>query len=93
MKNSAGSDLYPERKVTISVVVHSKASSVNFKHECCNGSLVGGKKKSGNWKFKIVRLDFKHGIACWRGLRKDERRALSVHQGSEVFFSDNRYLA
>jgi hypothetical protein len=93
MQNSAGSDLYPERKVTISVVVHSKASSVNFKHECCNGSLVGGKKKSGYRKFKIVLLDFKHEVACWRGLLADERRAISVHQGSEVFFSANPYIA
>ena len=87
------SEVYPERKVTISVVVHSDSSSVSFNKECCDGSLVGGKKKSGHRKFKIVRLDFKHGIACWRGLRTDECRALGVHQGSEVFFSDNRYLA
>ncbi len=87
------SEVYPERKVTISVVVHSDSSSVSFNKECCDGSLVGGKKKSGYRKFKIVRLDFKHGIDCWRGLWTDKRQTLSVHQGSEVFFSDNRYLA
>ena len=87
------SEMYPERKVTISVVVHSEASSTSFKDECCDGSLVGGKKKSGHQKFKIVCLDIKHGITCWKGLRTDERRALSVHQGSEVVISDNRYLA
>ena len=87
------SEVYPERKVTISVVIHSGASSVSFKQECCDGSLVDRKKRSGYRKFKIVLLDFKHEIACWRGLLADERRAISVHQGSKVFFSDNRYLA
>ena len=87
------SKVYPERKVTISVVVHSEASKVSFNQECCNGSLVGGKKKSGYRKFKIVLLDFKHEVACWRGLLADKRRAISVHQGSEVFFSANPYIA
>jgi hypothetical protein len=41
------SEVYPERKVTISVAVHSEASSVSFKQECCNGSLVGKKKRVG----------------------------------------------
>ena len=39
------SKVYPERKVTISVVIHSEASLVSFKQECCDGSLVGGKKE------------------------------------------------
>ena len=87
------SKAYPERKVTISVAVHSEASKVSFNQECCDGSLVGGKKKSGYRKFKIVLLDFKHEVACWRGLLADESRAISVHQGSEVFFLANPYIA
>ena len=87
------SKVYPERKITISVVAHSNSSRVTFNQECCDGSLVGGKKKGVYRKFKIVRLDVKHDIACWRGLLKDERNALSFHQGSEVFLSENPYIA
>jgi hypothetical protein len=87
------SKVYPERKITISVVTHSYGSTVSFNQECCDGSLVGGKKKGVYRKFKIVRLDVKHDIACWRGLLKDERNALSFHQGSEVFLSENPYIA
>ena len=59
------SKVYPERKITISVVAHSNSSRVTFNQECCDGSLVGGKKKGVYRKFKIVRLDVKHDIACW----------------------------
>ena len=87
------SKVYPERKITISVVAHSYGSKVTFNQKCCDGSLVGGKKKGVYRKFKIVRLDVKHDIACWRGLLLDERNALSFHQGSEVFISENPYIA
>ena len=87
------SKVYPERKITISVVAHSNSSRVTFNQECCDGSLVGGKKKGVYRKFKIVRLDVKHDIACWRGLLLAERNALSFHQGTEVFFSENIHLA
>ncbi len=72
------SKVYPERKITISVVAHSKGSTVSFNKECCDGSLVGGKKKGVYRKFKIVRLDVKHDIACWRGLLLAECNALRL---------------
>ena len=72
------SKVYPERKITISVVAHSKGSTVSFNQECCDGSLVGGKKKGVYRKFKIVRLDVKHDIACWRGLLLAECNALRL---------------
>ena len=84
--------VYPERMVTISVVVHSSSSSTNFNRECVDGSLVGGKKKGKHRRFKIVRRVSKGETECWRGLRAKERRQLSSHQGSEIYISDNKKL-
>ena len=87
--------LLPNREVFSSITLHAEHSSKKFPAECVDGSLVGGPLKNGvPRRFPIVMTEtMTDGTKCWRGLGAAERREISHGKPSELFKSENQYLA
>ena len=87
--------LLPDRVVMTSITLHGERSSNPFLQECVDGSLVGGKLANGVHRcFPIVMTEtMTDGTQCWRGLGAAERREISHGKPSELFKSENQYLA
>ena len=87
--------LFPDRGVIASITLHSAGSQKPFLQECVDGSLVGGRYRSGKQRrFPIVMTEtMTDGTKCWRGLNAAEHRAIGYGEPSEVFISANDELA
>ena len=87
--------LLPNRVVFSSIILHAERSSKKFPAECVDGSLVGGPLKNRvPRRFPIVMTEtMTDGTKCWRGLGAAERREISHGKPSELFKSENQYLA
>jgi hypothetical protein len=69
--------------VVVSVCGHdSNDSKYTFEHECYQGSLVGGKSKTGKyWKTPIVITEVIDGVTYWHAPNDSEFKALRIQDG------------